>query len=179
MWWSDRIRPIVVASAIMAVAACGFEPLHKQGTASGAAQLSGIEVAPIEDRIGQLLRNELRGYLTPRGTSGLPQWELQVSLEESIAEVLLEETSFATRADLRVTATFRLISLVDEEISSPSASASETGSYNILQASSEYANLVSERDTREKAVRLVARDIVRQVSVWLRDEPWKETDAGS
>ncbi|MEQ8667296.1 MAG: LPS assembly lipoprotein LptE [Rhodospirillales bacterium] len=173
---SERLRTGVLVVALMALGACGFEPLYGQGTASGAAQLSGIRVAPIDDRIGQQLRNELRGYLTPHGLNDVPEWELRVELEESISEVLVEETSFATRADLTVRAKFRIVSLGDQPLSVPAATTSAIGSYNLLEATNEYANVVAERDARAKAIRVVARDIARQIAIWLRDEPWKKID---
>jgi len=157
---------IVVAS--LALSACGFEPLHRGSSASSAAALANVEIARIEDRAGQMLRNDLLSMMAPRGYVASPEYRLEITLSESKREVLLEDTSFSTRADVIVTAQTKLIRQVDGEIVESGRVEAVSG-YNILSASQEYANVVSERNAREGALKLVARDIVRQVSVWLRN----------
>lgn len=157
-----------LAFAVFGLGACGFEPLHKQGSASSGSALAGVEIDRVPDRSGQLLRNELLNLMAPRGAASVQPWELKVTLSESISEVLLEETAFATRADVTVTASATLVRKSDNEVIGV-ASSKAVGSYNILSATQEYANVVGERDAREDAIRLVARDIVRLVSVWLRN----------
>ena len=162
-----RCRAFVLAAVLGLATACGFEPLHRQGAGASAEALAAIDVLPIGDRSGQLLRAELRSRLGARGTGTAAAWTLAITLSESIADVLLEETSFATRADLQITATARLVRKSDNATLGPS-SVMATGSYNVLSAEQEYANVVAEQRAREDAIRLVAQDLALLVSVWLR-----------
>ena len=158
----------LIAGATLLVSACGFEPLHRGSSRSSALALANVEIARIEDRAGQMLRNELLARMAPRGYAASPEWKLVVELSESKKEALLEETSFSTRADVIITARTRLIRQSDGLVID-NGSVDAVSSYNILSAAQEYANVVSERNAREGAIRQVARDIVRQVSVWLRN----------
>lgn len=162
-----RLAPVILIVALLA-ASCGFEPLHRGSSKSSATALANVEIARIEDRSGQMLRNDLLARMAPRGYAPSPAWRLEVTLYESKREVLLEDTSFSTRADIVITAQSRLVRQSDGKVVD-SGSVDAVSSYNILSASQEYANVVSERDAREGALQLVARDIVRQVSVWLRN----------
>lgn len=167
----SSFRALVAVLLILAgglVSACGFEPLHRGTSASSSAALANVEIARIPDRSGQILRNDLLSMMTPRGYAPSPAWRLVVTLRETKQEVLLEETSFSTRADVIMTATAQLIRQADNTVMN-TGTVEAVSSYNILSASQEYANVISERDAREGALKLVARDIVRQVSVWLRN----------
>ena len=76
MWWSRRFAATVLLALL---AGCGFEPLYGlsgRSEPSVVAALAGVHVAPIPDRIGQQLRNDLLHRLTPGGTSAKPDIEL-------------------------------------------------------------------------------------------------------
>lgn len=165
---SKRTTAICVLWAVTLLGACGFEPLHRATTASSGLALSNVEIARIPDRSGQMLRNELLSLVAPRGHAANPAYRLDVTVTESTREVLLEETSFSTRADLTVTASAQLVRVADGVVVDAGSVKAVSG-YNILSVTQEYANVVSERNAREGALRLVARDLVRQVSVWLRN----------
>src|SRR5262245_49402699 len=104
MSWS-RLLP----AATLLLAACGFHPLYGPASESTPAaptiqsQLEAIKVIPSADRIGQLLFNNLRDKLNPRGTPAEPRYVLTVSLAESEQELLLRQDETATRINLTVT----------------------------------------------------------------------------
>lgn len=169
-------KALVLAGALLITAACGFQPLYQksgEGLSAGSS-LESIRVLPIEDRIGQELRNHLYDALTPRGQPVNPAWELRVELTESIEHIALEQTSFSTRANLRLTGTYRLERTKpsddgDDSDDRHSGSVAGISSYNILD--SEYATLVAERDARSKAVVILSHDIRRQLAIWLNKQP--------
>lgn len=172
MSWS-RLRhgpraALLAVVLIIGLAGCGFEPLHGQNTASSADALEAVRINVIADRVGQQLRNRLLQLMQPRANDTRPAWNLRVELNESISTVLVEESSFGTRGDLKMTAIYRLVPVTGNMAAARNGRSFSVASFNIRDADLEYANLIAERDAREKAVRLLADDIKRQVALWLR-----------
>ena len=78
------------------VSACGFQPLYVEKKHNNAWYFSGdfdtsitqemsqIKVEPIEERFGQLVRNELLDSLTPRGVPSHPKYRLYVELTDRL-----------------------------------------------------------------------------------------------
>jgi len=142
-----------------ALAGCGFEPLY--GRPDGrpspvAAELAGIQVAPIADRRGQLLRDALEERLTPSGEPARPAFTLGVTLEESIETLVFRRDASPTRANLSLTAEYRLRPAGAEGVVTGGRARTVIG-YNISGA--EFATLVAEGDARERAVRELAIEI--------------------
>ncbi len=153
---------------IVLLSACGFQPLYyRDGVRETIREdLSAVFVRPIEDRIGQQLRNKLNDTLNPTGTQGAKMWDLDIELTESTEKISLESTSFSTRANLTVSATLTLTPVDSELLDTHSGSVSAISSYNIVD--SDYADIVAERDAQSRAVVSLSNDIRRQVALWLR-----------
>lgn len=166
----SSFKSIVILALLLAVQACGFQPLYQHGTGSTSAgsQLDTIRVHPIADRVGQELRNHLCDALTPNGQPSNPKWELSVTLSESIQKIAVLQTSFSTRANLNLTASYTLSSINEDEQTNHSGAVSTISSYNVLD--SEYATLVAERDARSRAVQILSADIRRQLAIWLNNQ---------
>lgn len=168
MWWSDRfrhsagVRTMVLALAVLPLAGCGFRPLY--GESSGTTQaLAEVRVAPIADRQGQILRNELLDRISPNGEKSTARYLLSVRYNESLGQLAIRRDDTATRANLRVATTFRLIE-VSTGVTVYNGSSSATASYNLVQ--SDYANLVSRRAAQRRASKLVANDVTTQVAIY-------------
>ncbi len=155
---------------VQALSACGFQPLYQRdqaGLAAGNA-FESIRIRPIADRVGQELRNHLYDALTPKGPPVSPAWELGVTLRESIEKISVEQTSFSTRANLRLVGSYTLSPLGETERLGHDGTVSVISSYNILD--SEYATLVAERDARSRAVAILSNDIRRQLAIWFNSQ---------
>ncbi len=150
--------------AALVLAACGFRPMYAPvANETVLNDFAGVQVAVIQDRVGQQLRNDLQDLLTPRGQPAQPDFVLRVELSEQLRTLAVERTGLATRADLTVIARFTLDSVeTGETVLSQTTSASS--SYNIL--SSDYANLIAARDAQTKAVRVIAEDIRNRLGVY-------------
>ncbi len=159
-------KTAVLACLVVTLQACGFSPLYQKTTdrPSAGQAFGAILVKPIPDRTGQELRNHLYSVLTPKGSPSNPEWVLAVSLNESIEKISIEQTSFSTRANLKLNGSFTLTPTGDVEKESFSGSVSAVSSYNILD--SEYATLVAERDARSRAVIILGNEIRRQLAIW-------------
>jgi len=148
--------------ALLVLGGCGFQPLYgKSSAATAASKFSEIKIKPIKDRIGQQLHNHLLTALNPKGAPGNPLYLLEVLVSETKSSLAVRKSAFATRANLKVTTSFRLIPTKkgEEDFSGTSAI---TVSYNILD--SDFATLSAEKDARKRAVREIAEDIRIQLS---------------
>lgn len=167
---SFRIRALsatlVLLAAMVFLGSCGFRPLYDSREGAGIpAQLATIDVKPISDRMGQQLRNHLLTRLTPRGRPAYPRYTLNVTINESTQGLAVRKSSFATRANLRVSANFTL-RLV--EGGGKDALLSDTltllSSYNIID--SEFATLKAQMDARSHAIREIAVDIHNRLAIY-------------
>lgn len=163
MWW---FKTVLAGLAAVWLTACGFQPLYAGGkTGATATEFSSIRVAPIVDRIGQQLRNELFDLLTPYGQPAYPKFHLSVTLSESTSGLAVKKSEVATRANLRITANFRLTDSQTGQLVFDGSS-SVVGSYNIL--SSDFSTLVAENSARDRVLKDVASNIQTRLSTYFR-----------
>lgn len=153
----------LAAAALLAGSGCGFEPINAQRSQASPAALAQIEIAPIKDRIGQMLRNELLTAFRPRGGNGT-RYVLTVSLIESLQDLGVRKDTVATRANLTLIATFA-ISPVGGGEPLTGGTVRSINSYNIL--TSDFATLSARADARERAVRELSQRIKERASIWL------------
>lgn len=167
-WFRVPVALIVVVTAVIVVAACGFRPLY--GTRGGAAtneQLAQIRIESILDRVGQQLHNHLLTALNPDGRPARPRYSMQTTVRESSTSLAVRKTAFATRANLQVRANYQLKDVATGKTIFDGASAI-TVSYNILD--SEFATLAAEKDARARAVRELAEDMRIRLGIFFSNQ---------
>jgi LPS-assembly lipoprotein len=154
---------IAAAAAALAIAGCGFEPMHAQRSGASSAALSSIDIKLIADRSGQMLRNELLQQMQPRGQTPT-RYSLSVTLTEGLASLGIRKDEVATRANLTLSANF---TITEPGGTQPlfSGSARSVNSYNIL--TSDFATLSAREDARRRGVNQLALEIRERISVWL------------
>ncbi len=158
---------ISALGVLLLTTACGFEPIYAYKELGYIkSELETVHIDPIPDRIGQELRNNLYDIMAPSGAPEQPLWNLDVSLSQSIQNISLERSSFSTRANLKVTASFILKNKDTDNPYFFTATTKAISSYNILD--SDYANLIAKRDAQSRAVTSLSKDIARQLALWLR-----------
>jgi len=156
----------------LTLAGCGFQPLYGvRDNTRVIEDFSFITVAPMADRLGQQLQNELERLLHPNGKAPRERYRLNAELTESKSSLAVKKSAFATRANLEVTAKYILTQsyIGDNRFASTN---SITVSYNIYD--SQFATLMAEKDARKRAVRELAQEIRIRLAVYLRD-PTKTT----
>lgn len=158
MSWSRQLRPLLVILLVAGLlAGCGFRPLYKQtGNTDTVKDFSQISIAQPEDRPSQQLRNYLLDTLTPHGQPDRPLYRLEYRLTESLGSVFVTRAEEVTRSNLQLSASVYLRDYQSGRALT-SISATSQASYNVTQA--DYANLVSEKNARERALRDVAEQI--------------------
>lgn len=158
-------RSSLLAATLMALSACGLQPMYAGGGNSAVAQgLAAVDVPAIPGRDGWLVRNALTDRLGVAGQAS-PQYRLDVRLDDSLEAlgVLGDDTISRERRILR--ARYQLIDLASGEILLDASAGSDAG---IDVVSSEYATIAAEQTALENLARDVADRIVRRVALTMR-----------
>ncbi len=141
---------------MLAGGGCGFRPLYgtdRRGRAKN--DLGAIAVAPIKDRVGQVLRNHLIDRLG-RASGQAPRYTLTVAVERLTQGKLVQLDDATTRFDLTLTARFSLTEQASGSVLYTD-SARAVGSYNVVN--SEFATLIAEEDAANEAARVLGDEI--------------------
>ncbi len=150
----------------VALAACGFEPLYGREAARNIPEdFAFIQIDPIKDRVGQLLHNQLRDAINPKGVPAKPRYVLKVSLAETVQETAIQRTAFAVRANLVLNANF---TLHDATTRGSLFSGSAISTAGFAHQDAEFGTLAGEKDARERAVRDLAEEIRIRLGVYFK-----------
>ena len=159
-------RKVVVALLCCGLlAGCGFRPLYGTSGVTGnqavVADLAAIDIRPIADRQGQVLRNMLEEKLQPLGQPVAPEFQLQVRLDKATQLLGVRTDATSSRANLIVTAFYELYNaerrIVRDRVQS-------VVSYNILD--DQYATIASEADAEERALTQISEELRTRLAVF-------------
>jgi LPS-assembly lipoprotein len=159
MWLCRAALTVLVLAALTG---CGWRPLYGTDSTGRAAtsEMQSIAIQNIPDRIGQILRNDLRDRLTPRGVPRQPLYRLAVEVSTSKVGLAIEPDAEITRSNFRLRASFQLVDLRLRQVVLK-GSAFSVGSFNLVK--SDFANVVAEQDVERRT----ARDVSDQIAVRL------------
>ena len=165
--WSFKALAISLISLTLFISGCGFQPLYQHDTASHSIlkELSLIRIAPIEDRIGQQLRNFLQDDITPRGKPTNPSYELIVKMNKTRRDLVLLQDATSTFAKISLHAAYTLTNFNTGATLTSGNVTAKTG-FTITQ--SEYANIRAEKEAASRASREISYDITRQLALFLK-----------
>lgn len=168
MSWFDRAPSLfVLALGAVLLAGCNVTPLYGPLSANPdlVAELQAIEVAPIPERLGHYVRNELIFALNGTGAEIVPRYRLFVTLKEQVRTPIIDTvTSRATSATVVVDAVYRLISLPDEK-EVTAGTAFNIASYD--RFSNRLANVRAARDAETRDAKTIADQIRTRISTAL------------
>lgn len=160
------MRGAFALAALLALSACGLQPMYAGGSTNAVAQgLAAVDVPAIPGRDGWLVRNALQDRLGVAGEAS-PQYRLDVRLDDSLEAlgVLNDDTISRERRILR--SRYQLIDLRTGEIMLDATAGSDAG---IDVVSSEYATIAAEQRALENLAEDVAERMVRRVALTLRE----------
>jgi LPS-assembly lipoprotein len=172
MWFckaSNASVSAIVVLLALATTGCGFQPIHgasRQGQARHI--LANIDIAPVDERVGQILYNRLLDRLNPKGPPIDPLFQLVTTLKENIEQVGFQKSEFSTRANLHLRASYSLRSLETGEALINNRG-SVVATYNILR--SDFATLASENEARRGAAQELADEIVNRLYLYFASNP--------
>ena len=152
---------------LVTLSACGFEPLYSERTnARIDPKLAAIKVAPIHERVGQMLEWRLRESLNPDGRQADVRYVLNVQLTVQRADLGIQRDTTASRGQVTTVATFTLNDAKTKAVLYRSRS--ETiGDYDVTNDA--FAAQVAFDDTQKRAVRDLTDDIHTRLATFLRD----------
>lgn len=157
MSWSRTLAAAVLLVALPVLAGCGFRPLYgSQDSVDVVPEFAQISIAQPDHRGEQLLRNRLLDILTPKGAPDRPRFLLNYKIAESVGSVFITRSEEITRSNLQLTVS---AVLHDYDSGRPVFSVSANSQASFNQTTNDYANLISERDARERAMRDAAEQI--------------------
>ncbi|MGQ0663463.1 MAG: hypothetical protein ACT4P2_07720 [Pseudomonadota bacterium] len=158
-----RARIALVGASLLLVGACGFEPLYgeRPGGAT-ASRLEQVQVAPIADRSGQILRNYLLDDLNPRGPRRPALYTLEIRLQEPRQQIAIRRDDTATRIGYAAVASFFLLDTSGRSVFGGSAISST--SYEV--SDSEFATRASQVSARDRAMQEISADIRSQLALF-------------
>ncbi len=160
------MRGGIALAALLALSACGLQPMYGGGASSGVAQgLAAVDVPPIPGRDGWLVRNALQDRLGVAGETS-PRYRLDVRLDDALEAlgVLNDDTISRERRILR--SRYQLIDLATGEILLDATAGSDAG---IDVVSSEYATIAAEQTALENLAKDVADRMVTRIALTLRE----------
>lgn len=168
--WRAAARPGLLM-LLLAVAACGFQPLYGRDGETGVAandELAKVMVLPIRQRTGQQMHNFLRDRLNPKGQPVEPSYTLSVKLIERITDLGIQQDATATRAQLTMVAEYALRDMSGETVLY-SGRARSANSYDILE--DPYATQVAEFDARERTLETLSDTMKIRLATYFNRAP--------
>lgn len=145
----------------LALAACGFQPLYEAGGSSTAMQqhLASVEVGPIDDRLGQIMRNRLVSRLN---ASGRADYRLDVVLNQSSETFGVRPDTATTQEQLTIVATMRLTALDGDRPVMEESFRARTAFDLVL---SDFATVSQREDSAQRLVLELAERIHRRLAL--------------
>jgi LPS-assembly lipoprotein len=158
------MRAIALA-CLLALGGCGLQPMYAGG-ASGkvASSLSSIQVAPIPERAGWLVRNALVDRLG--GETSNPAYRLEVELDDDLTGFGIRGDSSVTRERRTMRARYRLVELASGQVVLDATAGSDAG---IDVVSSEYATVAAEQTAQERLALMVADQMASRLALFVRN----------
>ena len=154
---------LAALTALLLTAACNLAPIYAQGTHGPAATtLSQIQVAPIPDRAGYLLRQQLLERLNPGET---PRYRLEITLDDKLTGFGIRTDQTITRERRALRARYRLVATDTNTVLIDATAAADEG-IDVVQ--SEYAVVAAEQTALERLAIRLADQITARVALYAR-----------
>ncbi|TPE60525.1 hypothetical protein FJQ54_11025 [Sandaracinobacter neustonicus] len=149
----------------LALAGCQLAPVYSGGS-SGEAQtlLSGVEIMPIADKSGFMVRDRLVERMNPSGNATL---RLEVALDDDIIGFGVRGDNSIIRERRTLRARYRLIEIATGAVLLDTTASADAG---IDVVSSEYAVVAAEATALERLSRDIADQIVARLALLARTQ---------
>lgn len=155
---------LLLISVVPVLSGCGLRPLYAGGEQGAVvAGMQSVSVAPIEGRVGWLVRNALVDRLGGGATSS-GRYRLEVELDDDITSLGIRGDRAATRERRTLRARYRLVESADGTVVLDATAGSDAG---IDVVSSEYATVAAEQTAAERLAKVVSDQITARVALFL------------
>lgn len=157
------MRAFVLTVALLA-GGCGLQPIYAGGASGPAATtLAQISIAPISDRGGYFLREELVRRIGPGDAA--PRYRLEVAIDDQITGFGIRGDTSISRERRALRARYRLIEIETNAVVLDATAGADAG-IDVVQ--SEYAVVAAENSALERLAAQVAQQIATRVALYAR-----------
>lgn len=159
-----RATRLLILLAPLALGACGLQPLYQGGARGVAAStLASVEVAPIPERAGYLVRSALQSRLGEAGET--PRYRLHVELDDQIVGFGIRGDSSITRERRILRARYRLVAADKGTVLLEATAGSDAG---IDVVRSDFAVVAAENTALERLAGELADQITARIATFAR-----------
>lgn len=161
---STLSRSAALLAFAVLLQSCNLAPVYSGGSTSPAAVLlKEIEIAPIPDRAGFLVRQALIDrFAAPNAT---PRYRLEVELDDQIVAFGVRGDNSAARERRTLRARFRLVDASSNAVVVDATAGSDIG---IDRVSSNYAVVAGETTALERLALEIANQISARLALYAR-----------
>ena len=157
----------IVVLGLAALTACQWSPVYEKQDAQADAVTAQVQIEPIPEEIGRVIRQELINTLNPKNEDAKKAYRLTVSrVQETSSNVGIVTDNTATQAIMHLSATYQLTEMATKKVLLSSA-ARVASNYNILRKEP-YATVTARENTKKTLSLMLADQIALQVSKTLK-----------
>ncbi|MBR6730681.1 MAG: hypothetical protein IKL90_05015 [Alphaproteobacteria bacterium] len=158
----------IFVGCLFLLSGCGFSPLYMVDKNTGQLETEKIEVAPIQDYNGYVLKQGLDNAFNPKKVHGPKKYILKVQMKNPhLSSQSIQGDNFASRKKVSLRASFQLI---DKETKKELLSSSTTalGAFNVFYEP--YTTYQAEKRQIEDLVQILVTNISTRVAAYFKQE---------
>lgn len=158
-----KVPAILLLVAALGLAGCGYRPLYGSSAenAGVAATLSSISIPEAEDRVGQLIRNDLISSM--RAGKGEDKYTLLLKPAVKKSGVIEKPQPNVTRESVMLSVSYELVDRASGTVVNQGKTFSQA-SYDVIRQP--FADLQAETNATERAVHEVSADIRTRLAAY-------------
>lgn len=159
----QRAPAIVLLAAALALAGCGYRPLYGSSaeTAGVATTLTSVAIPEAEDRVGQLIRNDLISSM--RAGTGEEKYTLLLKPVVKKKGVIDKPQPSVTRDAISLSVSYELVERASGNTVNQGRTFSQA-SFDVIRQP--FADLQAETNATERAVHEVSADIRTRLAAY-------------
>lgn len=164
-----RRAPItLLLAAALVLAGCGYRPLYgtSSETAGVAATLSSVSIPEADDRVGQLIRNDLMSSM--RAGKGEEKYTLLLKPVVKRNGVIEKPQPNVTRQSITLAVSYELVDRSNGDVVHTGKTFSQA-SFDVIRQP--FADLQAETNATERAVHEVSADIRTRLAAYFATQP--------
>ena len=164
--YTGRFRVLAAVCVLAVLAGCNVRPLYGTVGANVAPQeeLAAIDIQQADDRVEQVLRNELIFMLQRGGEAAPARWSMKMIVNRTKSSVAVEELSDVPAAYLvQMTASFALTDIKSGH-TLLTGSTFANASYDF--SNQRFANLRAAREAEDRAAKVIADDLHTRLAAY-------------
>ena len=167
MWW--RSAQLLALLSLLGLPGCGFHPMYAFNAALPAdaqisERLAQEQVATIDDRAGQMLRNALLDRFHSESAAVQPRYTLHVTVQKGMGGINFQKNATASGGVLNVTVLWQLL---DHSRSKPVIGGTFNSVDSVNYLGPRYASVVAEQDAEKRSLNDLADLITDRIAVYL------------